>query len=160
MIKSFQVERFLSGLGYLNDELKFAAVSPFIDVNEQAFGNWVFSQLDPTGAERGGIDICIRLATSLRPERLGPSAAVVSEPKTPASAQSRPCWRADRETGSASWDWRCRRVQPHASGSACQTSQLPCDERLLQIVRCHPPRDRWLAQDEVDGGGQPDGSAP
>jgi hypothetical protein len=102
MIKSFQVKRFLQGLSYLNDESKFAAVSPFIDVNEQAFSNWDFSQVDPTGA-----DVVVstagygwRLGCGRRnptAERLGPSAAVVSGPKTPASAQSRPCWRADRE---------------------------------------------------------------
>jgi carboxypeptidase C (cathepsin A) len=31
-------------------------VSPFIDVNEQAFSSWDFSHVDPTGAESGGID--------------------------------------------------------------------------------------------------------
>jgi hypothetical protein len=55
MIKSFQVEQFLPGLGYLNDELKFAASSPFIDVIEQAFSRpdrcrtRRYRQLDPAG---------------------------------------------------------------------------------------------------------------
>jgi carboxypeptidase C (cathepsin A) len=39
---------------YLNDELKFVATSPFLDVNDQAFNNWDFSHTDPTGAEVGG----------------------------------------------------------------------------------------------------------
>jgi carboxypeptidase C (cathepsin A) len=41
---------------YLNDELKFTSMSPFMDVNDQAFSNWDFSHVDPTGAESGGID--------------------------------------------------------------------------------------------------------
>ena len=40
---------------YLNDELQFTATSPFIDLNDQAFLNWNFGHIDPTGAERGGI---------------------------------------------------------------------------------------------------------
>jgi carboxypeptidase C (cathepsin A) len=40
---------------YLNEELGFTATSPFMDLNEQAFLNWNFGHLDPTGAERGGI---------------------------------------------------------------------------------------------------------
>lgn len=39
---------------YLNDELKFVATSPFLDINDQAFDNWDFSHTDPTGAEKGG----------------------------------------------------------------------------------------------------------
>ena len=39
---------------YLNDELKFVATSPFLDINDQAFSNWDFSHTDPTGAQVGG----------------------------------------------------------------------------------------------------------
>jgi carboxypeptidase C (cathepsin A) len=39
---------------YLNDELKFVSTSPFLDLNDQAFANWDFSHIDPTGAQRGG----------------------------------------------------------------------------------------------------------
>jgi carboxypeptidase C (cathepsin A) len=39
---------------YLNEELKYTATSPFIDLNDQAFGNWNFNHVDPTGAQRGG----------------------------------------------------------------------------------------------------------
>jgi carboxypeptidase C (cathepsin A) len=39
---------------YLNDELKFTSTSPFLDLNDQAFANWDFSHIDPTGAQRGG----------------------------------------------------------------------------------------------------------
>jgi carboxypeptidase C (cathepsin A) len=39
---------------YLNDELKFIATSPFLDINDQAFDNWDFSHTDPTGAQKGG----------------------------------------------------------------------------------------------------------
>src|SRR5271166_1101103 len=39
---------------YLNDELKFTSTSPFTDLNDQAFANWDFSHVDPTGAQRGG----------------------------------------------------------------------------------------------------------
>jgi carboxypeptidase C (cathepsin A) len=39
---------------YLNDELKFVATSPFLDINDQAFNNWDFSHTDPTGAQVGG----------------------------------------------------------------------------------------------------------
>jgi carboxypeptidase C (cathepsin A) len=41
---------------YLNDELKFTATSPFMDLNDQAFLNWNFDHVDPTGAHVGGID--------------------------------------------------------------------------------------------------------
>lgn len=41
---------------YLNDELKFTALSPFADLNDQAFQNWDFGHIDPTGAQRGGKD--------------------------------------------------------------------------------------------------------
>jgi carboxypeptidase C (cathepsin A) len=40
---------------YLNDELQFTATSPFLDLNDQAFLNWNFGHIDPTGAERGGM---------------------------------------------------------------------------------------------------------
>lgn len=39
---------------YLNDELRFTATSPFMDLNDQAFLNWDFSHTDPTGAQVGG----------------------------------------------------------------------------------------------------------
>jgi carboxypeptidase C (cathepsin A) len=41
---------------YLNDELKFTATSPFMDLNDQAFLNWNFDHIDPTGEHVGGID--------------------------------------------------------------------------------------------------------
>lgn len=41
---------------YLNDELLFTSTSPFTDLNDQAFLNWNFSHLDPTGAQKGGIE--------------------------------------------------------------------------------------------------------
>ncbi|PCE24765.1 S10 family peptidase [Burkholderia ubonensis] len=40
---------------YLNDELQYTSISPFMDLNDQAFANWDFSHVDPTGAEKGGI---------------------------------------------------------------------------------------------------------
>jgi carboxypeptidase C (cathepsin A) len=39
---------------YLNDELQFTATSPFMDLNDQAFLNWNFGHIDPTGAQKGG----------------------------------------------------------------------------------------------------------
>lgn len=39
---------------YMNDELKYSSIAPFLDLNNQAFLNWDFSHTDPTGAERGG----------------------------------------------------------------------------------------------------------
>jgi carboxypeptidase C (cathepsin A) len=39
---------------YLNEELKYTCTSPFLDVNDQAFENWDFSHVDPTGAQAGG----------------------------------------------------------------------------------------------------------
>ncbi|MFP3558227.1 peptidase S1 [Paraburkholderia sp. SIMBA_049] len=39
---------------YLNDELQYTSISPFMDLNDLAFENWDFSHVDPTGAERGG----------------------------------------------------------------------------------------------------------
>jgi carboxypeptidase C (cathepsin A) len=39
---------------YLNDELKYTSTSPFMDLNDQAFSNWDFSHVDPTGAQMGG----------------------------------------------------------------------------------------------------------
>lgn len=41
---------------YLNDELQFTATSPFMDLNDQAFLNWNFGHVDPTGAQKGGAD--------------------------------------------------------------------------------------------------------
>jgi carboxypeptidase C (cathepsin A) len=41
---------------YLNDELQFTATSPFMDLNDQAFLNWNFDHVDPTGAHVGGRD--------------------------------------------------------------------------------------------------------
>jgi carboxypeptidase C (cathepsin A) len=40
---------------YLNEELQYTSISPFMDLNDQAFANWNFSHVDPTGAQRGGI---------------------------------------------------------------------------------------------------------
>ena len=39
---------------YLNDELKYTSTSPFVDLNDQAFLNWNFGHIDPTGAQKGG----------------------------------------------------------------------------------------------------------
>jgi carboxypeptidase C (cathepsin A) len=39
---------------YLNDELKYTSTSPFVDLNDQAFLNWNFAHIDPTGAQKGG----------------------------------------------------------------------------------------------------------
>ena len=39
---------------YLNDELKFTSTSPFTDLNDQAFANWDFAHVDPTGTQKGG----------------------------------------------------------------------------------------------------------
>ena len=36
---------------YLNEELKYTSTSPFIDINDQAFINWNFNHVDPTGAQ-------------------------------------------------------------------------------------------------------------
>ncbi|SDT08348.1 S10 family peptidase [Bradyrhizobium canariense] len=41
---------------YLNEELKYTSVSPFLDSNDQAFANWDFRHIDPTGAHKGGPD--------------------------------------------------------------------------------------------------------
>jgi carboxypeptidase C (cathepsin A) len=41
---------------YLNNELRFTATSPFMDLNDQAFLNWDFGHIDPTGAQKGGAD--------------------------------------------------------------------------------------------------------
>ena len=39
---------------YLNDELKYTSPSPFVKLNDQAFLNWNFGHIDPTGAQKGG----------------------------------------------------------------------------------------------------------
>jgi len=39
---------------YLNEELQYTSISPFMDLNDLAFDNWDFSHIDPTGAQRGG----------------------------------------------------------------------------------------------------------
>ncbi|MFZ3295980.1 MAG: peptidase S1 [Mycobacterium sp.] len=39
---------------YLNEELQYTSASPFTDLNDQAFLNWNFGHVDPTGAEKGG----------------------------------------------------------------------------------------------------------
>jgi carboxypeptidase C (cathepsin A) len=39
---------------YLIDELKYTSTSPFVDLNDQAFLNWNFGHIDPTGAQKGG----------------------------------------------------------------------------------------------------------
>jgi carboxypeptidase C (cathepsin A) len=38
---------------YLNDGLKFTSNSAFTDLNDQAFKNWDFSHIDPTGTQKG-----------------------------------------------------------------------------------------------------------
>ncbi len=38
---------------YLNDELRFTSSSAFTDLNDQAFQNWDFRHVDPTGAQKG-----------------------------------------------------------------------------------------------------------
>ena len=38
---------------YLNDQLRFTSNSAFTDLNDQAFANWDFSHIDPTGAQKG-----------------------------------------------------------------------------------------------------------
>ncbi|OMG69362.1 S10 family peptidase [Burkholderia ubonensis] len=38
---------------YLNEQLKFTSNSSFTDLNDQAFQNWDFSHIDPTGAQQG-----------------------------------------------------------------------------------------------------------
>jgi carboxypeptidase C (cathepsin A) len=39
---------------YLSDELKYTSTSPFVKLNDQAFLNWNFTHIDPTGAPKGG----------------------------------------------------------------------------------------------------------
>jgi carboxypeptidase C (cathepsin A) len=39
---------------YLNDELKYTSIAPFMALNDQAFDNWDFGHIDPTGAQKGG----------------------------------------------------------------------------------------------------------
>ena len=41
---------------YLNEELLYTSVSPFLDSNDEAFKNWDFRHIDPTGAHKGGPD--------------------------------------------------------------------------------------------------------
>jgi len=38
---------------YLNDDLKFTSTSAFTNLNDQAFANWDFGHIDPTGAQKG-----------------------------------------------------------------------------------------------------------
>jgi carboxypeptidase C (cathepsin A) len=38
---------------YLNDTLRFTSTSAFTDLNDQAFANWNFGHVDPTGAQKG-----------------------------------------------------------------------------------------------------------
>ena len=38
---------------YLEDGLKFTSTSSFTDLNDQAFANWDFGHIDPTGAQKG-----------------------------------------------------------------------------------------------------------
>ncbi|MFJ1214551.1 S10 family peptidase [Burkholderia pyrrocinia] len=38
---------------YLNEQLKYTSNSAFTDLNDQAFRNWDFSHIDPTGAQQG-----------------------------------------------------------------------------------------------------------
>lgn len=41
---------------YLNEELQFTSISPFMDLNDQAFQNWNFGHVDPAGTQTGGIE--------------------------------------------------------------------------------------------------------
>jgi len=41
---------------FLNNELQFTSTSNFVDLNDQAYANWDFSHIDPTGAQKGGKD--------------------------------------------------------------------------------------------------------
>ena len=38
---------------YLNEQLRFTSTSAFTDLNDQAFLNWDFRHIDPTGAQKG-----------------------------------------------------------------------------------------------------------
>ena len=38
---------------YLNEELRYTSASSFTDLNDQAFANWDFHHVDPTGAQQG-----------------------------------------------------------------------------------------------------------
>jgi carboxypeptidase C (cathepsin A) len=38
---------------YLNEQLKYTSSSSFTDLNDQAFRNWDFGHIDPTGAQKG-----------------------------------------------------------------------------------------------------------
>ncbi len=38
---------------FLDDTLKFTSTSAFTDLNDQAFANWDFGHIDPTGAQKG-----------------------------------------------------------------------------------------------------------
>jgi carboxypeptidase C (cathepsin A) len=38
---------------YLNEQLKYTSTSSFTDLNDQAFLNWDFGHIDPTGAQKG-----------------------------------------------------------------------------------------------------------
>lgn len=38
---------------YLNEELRYTSASSFTDLNDQAFANWDFHHIDPTGAQQG-----------------------------------------------------------------------------------------------------------
>lgn len=38
---------------FLQNDLKFTSTSPFTDLNDQAFLNWDFGHIDPTGAQKG-----------------------------------------------------------------------------------------------------------
>jgi carboxypeptidase C (cathepsin A) len=45
---------------YLNEELKFTAISSFTSLNNQAFLNWDFRHIDPTGVQKGSDNINVR----------------------------------------------------------------------------------------------------
>jgi carboxypeptidase C (cathepsin A) len=42
---------------YLNEDLKFTALSAFASLNDQAYANWDFRHTDPTGAQKGTTDL-------------------------------------------------------------------------------------------------------
>jgi len=41
---------------YLNEELDYTPISPFIDSNEQAYPDWNFGHVDPRGEDKGGFN--------------------------------------------------------------------------------------------------------
>ncbi|MBC9877320.1 peptidase S1 [Bradyrhizobium sp. INPA01-394B] len=63
---------------YLNEELNYTSVSPFLDSNDQAFANWDFRHTDPTGADKGGPDSLYTAGDLAAAMSLNPSLKVFS----------------------------------------------------------------------------------